>query len=76
VPPSPPVPNIHYEAGYTDSWHHRRCRHEHRTLLEAAECAITTGCGWYVFAVENDRGRQLTDDEEEIVNRFRFKPRA
>jgi hypothetical protein len=37
---------------------------------------MLTGCGWYVFAVENDRERQLTEDEEEIVNRFRFKPRV
>ena len=44
--------------------------------MEAAECAMLTGCGWYVFAVENDRERQLTEDEEEIVNRFRFKPRV
>jgi len=72
-PPSPPLnPNVHYEAGWTDSWSHRRCRHEHRTLLEAAGCAMPHGCGWYVFAVENDHERELRNEEDEIVNRYRF----
>ncbi len=26
--------NLHYEAAWTDSWTHRRCLHEHRTLIE------------------------------------------
>ena len=72
-PPSPPLnPNIHYEAGWTDSWSHRRCLHKHRTLLEAVECAMPQGCGWYVFAVENDQPRELRDAEEKIVNSYRF----
>jgi hypothetical protein len=33
---------------------------------------MPTGAGWYVFAVENGEPRQLRDDEDEIVNRFRF----
>jgi hypothetical protein len=72
-PPSPPAnPNIHYEAGWTDSWSHRRCLHRHRTLLEAAECAMPTGAGWYVFAVEDGRARELREAEEKIVNHYRF----
>lgn len=72
-PPEPPLnPDIHYEAGWTDSWSHRRCLHKHRTLTEAAECAMPTGAGWYVFAVENGEPRQLLDAEEEVVHRYRF----
>jgi hypothetical protein len=72
-PPNPPlVPNIHYEAGWTDSWSHRRCLHKHQRLTEAAECAMPTGAGWYVFAVENGAPRQLLDAEEKTVNRYRF----
>jgi len=72
-PPSPPLnPKIHYEAGWTDSWTHRRCMHEHKTLLEAAKCAMPTGAGWYVFAIEDDEPRELREAEEEIVNRLRF----
>lgn len=72
-PPSPPPsPNIHFEAGWTDSWSHRRCQHRHKSLLEAAECAAPHGCGWYVFAVEEDEPRELRGDENEIVDRFRF----
>jgi hypothetical protein len=41
-------------------------------LLEAAECGMQHGCGWYVFASEDGVPRQLNDAEEEIVNRFRF----
>lgn len=72
-PPNPPLnPDIHYEAGWTDSWSHRRCLHKHRTLVGAAKCAMPTGAGWYVFAVENDEPRQLLGAEEKIVNRYRF----
>lgn len=72
-PPGPPRnPDIHYEAGWTDSWSHRRCLHKHRTLTEAAECAMPTGAGWYVFAVENGESRQLLDAEEKTVSRYRF----
>ena len=73
-PPSPPTnPNLHYEAGWTDSWHHRRCMHRHATLIEAAECAMPTGAGWYIFAVENGEGRELSEKEDEIVNSYRFR---
>ena len=71
-PSSPPHANIHYEAGCTHSWQHRRCWHKHRSLIEAAKCAMPTGAGWYVFAVEDEEPRALRDDEDEILNRFRF----
>ena len=64
--------NLHYEAAWTDSWSHRRCLHEHRTLMDAANCAMPQGAGWYVFAVEGDAPRELNDGEEAVVNKFRF----
>jgi hypothetical protein len=64
--------NLHFEAGWTESWSHRRCLHEHHTLIEAAKCAMPHGAGWYVFAVDGDAPRQLTDAEDRIVNEFRF----
>jgi hypothetical protein len=66
--------NLHYEVGWTESWSHRRCQHEHQTLIEAASCAMPQGAGWYVFAVENGTPRELSDTEEIIVNKFRFGP--
>jgi hypothetical protein len=73
-PPSPPTaPSVHYEAGWTDSWSHRRCMHKHQTLIEAAQCAMPTGAGWYVFAVENGEGRELNEKEDGIVNGYRFR---
>ena len=64
--------NLHYEAAWTDSWSHRRCMHDHEDLIDAAECAMPHGCGWYVLAVETEGPRQLTDAEEQIVDAFRF----
>jgi hypothetical protein len=72
-PSSPPSPKLHFEAGWTDSWSHRRCMHKHKTLKEAAKCAMPTGCGWYVFAVEDDEPRELNEKEERIVHQFRLK---
>jgi hypothetical protein len=71
--PVNPNVNIHFEAGWTESWSHRRCFHEHQTLIEAARCAMPQGAGWYVIAVEDGRPRQLKAAEDEIVNEFRFK---
>ena len=65
--------NLYYEAGWTDSFCHRRCLHEHPTLIEAAECGMPHGAGWYVLAVENGTSRQLLGDEEDVVNKFRFR---
>jgi hypothetical protein len=71
-PLAPKDHNAYYEAGWTDSWSHRHCLHEHRTLLEAAACAAPHGAGWYVFAIEDGNPRQLKTAEDEIVNEFRF----
>jgi hypothetical protein len=30
------------------------------------------GAGWYVFVVEYGSPRQLSDEEDQIVNQFRF----
>jgi hypothetical protein len=60
--------NPNYEAG----WTHRRCMHKHPTLIEAAKCAMPHGAGWYVFAVQGDMPRELTDAEDKVVNEFRF----
>jgi hypothetical protein len=64
--------DIHYEAAWTESWSHRRCMHSHKTLLEAAECALPTGAGWYVLAVERGQPRELLAAENHIVERFRL----
>jgi hypothetical protein len=64
--------NIHYEAAWTDSWCHIQCFHDHKTLLDASECAMPHGAGWYVFAVENGSPRELTSEEDKIVEAFRF----
>lgn len=67
------APNrLHYEAAWTESGINRRCLHEHPTIPEAVACAMVQGAGWYVFAVENHLGRQLTETEEDIVNTLRF----
>jgi hypothetical protein len=66
--------NHYYEAGWTESWSHRRCLHKHQTLIEAARCAMPQGAGWYVFAVENGKPRELNETEESLVNKFRFGP--
>jgi hypothetical protein len=66
-----PIP-LHYEAGWTESGHTHRCFHKHRAIDEAVACANVHGAGWYVFAVENRKGRQLTQVEEDIVNTLRF----
>ena len=68
--------NPHYEAAWTESWSHRRCLHEHLSLVEAAKCATPHGAGWYVFAVEGDAPRELTDAEDEVVNEVRFGAEA
>lgn len=62
----------HYEAAWTESWMHRRCLHNHPTLTEAAKCAMPSGCGWYVVAVDGNSPRQSTETEERIVKEFRF----
>jgi hypothetical protein len=69
----PALNDIHYEAGWTDSWCHRRCMHAHKTLIEAAKCGMPQGAGWYVFAVERGEPRELLAAEDSEVERFRFE---
>lgn len=64
--------NLHYEAAWTESWSHRRCFHEHQSLIDAAKCAMPHGAGWYVFAVESGTARELSIAEDMAVNEFRF----
>jgi len=33
---------------------------------------MPTGAGWYVVAVENGEPRELREEEDEVVNRYRF----
>jgi hypothetical protein len=68
--------NRHYEAAWTDSWTHQRCGHAHQNLIDAAKCGMPQGAGWYVFAVEYGAPRELTNQEDHIVNRFRFGPKG
>jgi hypothetical protein len=65
--------SLHYEAGWTESWTHLRCWHDHETIQAAAECASPHGAGWYVFAVEDSTPRELRQAEEDTVRKFRFK---
>ena len=65
---------VHYEAGWTDSWVHVRCFHKHPTLIDAAKCGMPQP-GFYVLAVDGGSPRELTKDEDEIVDRFRFSGR-
>ena len=46
--------------------------HIHPTIREAVQCGMEYRPYSYVFAVENGVPRQLTDAEDEIVNRLRF----
>jgi len=62
---------VHYEAAWTDSWVHFRCYHKHLTLIDAAKCGLPHP-GFYVSAVDGGSPRELTTEEDEIVNRFRF----
>ena len=62
-----------YEAAWTDSGCFRRCLHAHPTLIEAAKCAMPHGAGWYVLCVEFEKTRQLTEEEDQVVNEFRFQ---
>jgi hypothetical protein len=67
---SVPVPR-HYEAAWSDSSWYCRCFHAHPTLTEATKCGMKQP-GFYVIAVEADLTRELTADEERVVDAFRF----
>jgi hypothetical protein len=62
---------VYYEAAWTDSWVHCRCYHKHLTLIDAAKCGMPQP-GFYVLAVDSGSPRELSTEEDEIVNRFRF----
>jgi hypothetical protein len=57
--------------GWTDSWVHVRCFHKHPTLIDAAKCGMPQP-GFYVLAIDGGSPRELTTEEDEVVNRFRF----
>jgi len=63
---------VFYEVGWTDSWTFRRCCHIHDSLIDAAKCGMPRSAGWYVFAVENGRERELSASEDKVVDDFRF----
>jgi hypothetical protein len=65
------ISNLFYEGAWTESWCHRRCQHQHRTIAEAAECAFPQGPAWYVFAVENGNPRELAAAEEGSLQELR-----
>jgi hypothetical protein len=46
--------------------------HRHRTLIDAAHCAMPHGAGWYVFAVDCGTPRELNELEDDALNEFRF----
>ena len=63
--------DIRYEAAWSDSRAYTRCFHEHPTLIEAAKCGMPQP-GFYVLAMEQGKERQLTTEEDGVVNAFRF----
>jgi hypothetical protein len=69
------VPPRYYEAAWSDSSCYCRCFHTHPTLIEAAKCGASHP-GFYVIAVETGEARELTEDEDKIVNAFRFSKLA
>jgi hypothetical protein len=62
---------VHYEAAWTDSWAYCQCFHSRQTIMEAAKCGLTRP-GFYVVAVEAGVSRELTADEDKIVDTVRF----
>jgi hypothetical protein len=62
---------VHYEAAWSDSSCYCRCFHTHPTLIEAAKCGLPQP-GFYVIAIESGETRELTADEDKVVNAFRF----
>ena len=61
----------HFEAAWSDSSCYCRCFHTHPTLIQAAKCG-SSHPGFYVIAVELGETRELTPDEDKIVDAFRF----
>jgi hypothetical protein len=50
----------------------RDLSHEHPTPVEAAKSPMPHRCAWYVIAVQGGAVRELTEEEERIMNEFRF----
>jgi len=63
--------NIKYDAAWTDSWVFCRCFHAHPILIQAAKCGAPHP-GFYVVAIESGEPRELTADEDKIVDAVRF----
>jgi len=63
--------STHYEAAWTDSWAYCQCFHPHQTIIEAAKCGLKQP-GFYVVAVEAGVSRELTAEEDKIVDTVRF----
>jgi hypothetical protein len=63
--------DVHYEAAWGDSRVTCRCFHRHQTLIDAARCGLRHP-GFCVLAVEQGEARELTTDEDKVVNDFRF----
>jgi hypothetical protein len=53
----------YYFAAYDDSGCIIGCEHEHTTVVAATSCISWPG--GYVIAVENNKARALTDEEEQ-----------
>jgi|SRR6476620_8079215 len=66
-------PSVYYEVGWDESFCLVSCMHKHATPLEATRCGMTKPAGRFVFAVEGGKLRALGPDEDDVVNRFRFK---
>ncbi len=62
---------VHYEAAWTDSWAYCQCFHPHQTIIEAAQCGLKQP-GFYVVAVEAGVSRELTAEEDKIVDAVRY----
>ena len=65
--------NRHYEVWWSDSGSQYSCQHAHSRLRDAAQCGVTKRTSWYVVAVEYKISRELTKEEEQVVNDFRFE---
>ena len=63
--------NVKYDAAWTDSHCYCRCFHGHPTLIEAAKCGLSKP-GFYVVALERNLSRELTPDEDKVVDAIRF----
>jgi hypothetical protein len=62
---------VYYEAAWTDSWAYCQCFHSHQTIMDAARCGPKQR-GFYLVAVEAGVSRELTADEDKIVDAVRF----